>query len=128
MTGTKLTVTGFVFSTNCQPLARALIDVWQCDAAGVYDNVGYRLRGHLFTDALGRYQLETIQPGIYPGRTRHIHVKVQAPNNPVLTTQLYFPNEPRNATDGIYRKECEMAIQDNADGSKNGAFDFVLKM
>jgi protocatechuate 3,4-dioxygenase beta subunit len=117
-----------VVNTSCQPVARALIDFWQCDDAGVYDNVGYRLRGHQFTDEQGRYQLETIEPGIYPGRTRHIHVKVQAPNQPVLTTQLYFPNEPRNATDGIYRPECEIAVQDNGDGSKNGAFDFVLNL
>jgi protocatechuate 3,4-dioxygenase beta subunit len=128
MTGTKLTVTGLVVSTNCQPVARALIDFWQCDDAGVYDNAGYRLRGHQFTDDQGRYQLETIEPGNYPGRTKHIHVKVQAPNQPVLTTQLYFPNEPRNASDGIYRPELEMALQDNADGSKNGAFNFVLNL
>jgi protocatechuate 3,4-dioxygenase beta subunit len=128
MTGTKLTVTGLVLRTDCTPIARALIDVWQCDDAGVYDNVGYRLRGHLFTDEQGQYQFETILPGNYPGRTRHIHVKVQAPNSRVLTTQLYFPNEPRNQNDGIYRKECEMAIQDNADGSKNGAFNFVLNV
>lgn len=128
MPGTKLTVSGFVLATNCQPIARALIDVWQCDDAGVYNNAGYRLRGHLFTDEQGRYELTTIQPGIYTGRTRHIHVKVQAPNQPILTTQLYFPNEPQNARDGIYRKECEMAIQENADKSKNGAFNFVLNV
>ncbi len=39
----------------------------------------------------GRYTLETIVPGEYPGRTQHIHVKVQAPNGPILTTQIYFP-------------------------------------
>lgn len=128
MAGTKLTVSGFVLATNCQPIARALIDVWQCDDAGVYDNNGYRLRGHLFTDEQGHYELTTIQPGIYPGRTRHIHVKVQAPNQPILTTQLYFPNEPQNARDGIYRKECEMTIQDNADKSRSGAFNFVLNV
>lgn len=128
VTGTKLTLAGSVLRTDCAPVARALIDVWQCDDAGVYDNNGYRLRGHLFADAQGRYQLETIVPGIYPGRTRHIHVKVQAPNSPVLTTQLYFPNEPRNQTDGIYRAECEITMQDNADGSKNGAFNFVLNV
>ncbi len=128
MTGTKLTVTGLVLTTGCQPVARALIDFWQCDDAGVYDNAGYRLRGHQFTDEQGRYQLETIEPGNYPGRTKHIHVKVQAPNQPVLTTQLYFPNEPRNANDGIYRPELEMVLGNNTDGSKSGAFDFVLNI
>ncbi len=128
MRGTKLTVSGSVLSTTCQPVARALLDVWQCDGAGVYDNVGYRLRGHLFADEQGHYQFTTIVPGVYPGRTRHIHVKVQAPNNPVLTTQLYFPGEPRNQQDGIYRPELEMALTDNPDGSQNGAFDFVLQL
>ncbi len=128
ITGTKMIVAGLVLNTNCEPIARALVDFWHCDDAGVYDNVGFKLRGHQFTDEQGRYHLETIQPGIYPGRTRHVHVKVQSPNKPVLTTQLYFPNEPRNATDGIYRRELEMAIQDNADSSKSGAFNFVLNV
>ncbi|MBI4673290.1 MAG: intradiol ring-cleavage dioxygenase [Chloroflexi bacterium] len=128
MQGAKLVVTGIVQSTECQPIARALLDFWQCDDAGVYDNAGYTLRGHQFTDEQGRYRLETIVPGVYPGRTRHIHVKVQAPNNPVLTSQLYFPGEPRNRTDGIYNPALEMTLTENADGSKNGAFDFVLQV
>lgn len=128
MQGTKLVVSGVVTSTACQPIARALLDFWQCDDAGVYDNQGYRLRGHQFADENGRYQLETILPGIYPGRTRHIHVKVQAPNQPVLTTQMYFPNEPRNARDGIYNPVLEMQLADNADSGKSGAFDFVLQV
>lgn len=123
--GTKLVVTGFVLATGCQPVAQALIDFWHCDDAGVYDNSGYRLRGHQFTDDQGRYYLETILPGVYPGRTRHIHVKVQAPNQPVLTTQVYFPNEPGNATDGIFRPELLMDVQDVADG-KAASFNFVL--
>jgi protocatechuate 3,4-dioxygenase beta subunit len=63
--------------------------------------------------------------GLYPGRTRHFHVKVQAPNRPVLTTQLYFPGEPRNARDGIFNPALLMAIQDSA-GGKVAAFNFVL--
>ncbi|MBI1880128.1 MAG: intradiol ring-cleavage dioxygenase [Chloroflexi bacterium] len=127
MPGTKMIITGFVLSTDCQPVARALLDFWHCDDAGVYDNVGYRLRGHQFTDNQGRYYLETIMPGLYPGRTRHIHVKVQAPNQPVLTTQMYFPNEPGNASDGIFRSELLMDVQDVTDG-KTAAFNFVLEM
>lgn len=125
MPGTKLVVTGFVLSTGCQPVTQALVDFWHCDDAGVYDNSGYRLRGHQFTDDQGRYYLETILPGVYPGRTRHIHVKVQAPNQPVLTTQMYFPNEPGNDTDGIFRPELLMDVQDVADG-KAASFNFVL--
>lgn len=127
ISGKTLVVSGLVLNTNCQPIARALVDFWHCDANGVYDNVGFKLRGHQFTDEQGRYRLETIMPGVYPGRTRHIHVKVQAPNKPVLTTQLYFPNEPQNARDGIYNRVLEMVMSDNADGSQSGAFDFVLR-
>ncbi len=126
VTGTRLVVTGIVLTRGCRPVANALVDFWQCDDAGDYDNSGYRLRGHQFTDAKGAYRLETIVPGVYPGRTRHIHVKVQAPNGPVLTTQQYFPNEPRNARDGIYRPELEMAVADNDDGSQSATFTYVL--
>ena len=67
-----------------------------------YDNEGYTFRGHQFADDEGRFTLETIVPGIYPGRTRHIHVRVQAPDQPILTTQLYFPGESGNQGDGIF--------------------------
>lgn len=123
--GTKLLLTGTVVTTDCKPVARALVDFWQTDAAGTYDNSGYSFRGHQFTDAQGRYQLEAVVPGVYPGRTRHIHVKVQPAGGRVLTTQLYFPGEARNASDGIYRKECEVAMTDAAEG-KNATFTFVL--
>jgi protocatechuate 3,4-dioxygenase beta subunit len=125
MPGTLLTVTGYVLSSSCQPVAGALIDFWQADDAGEYDNVGYRLRGHQYTDTAGRYTLETIVPGLYPGRTRHIHLKVQAPSAPVLTTQLYFPDEPRNARDGIYNATLLLAMQETENGNV-GRYDFVV--
>jgi protocatechuate 3,4-dioxygenase beta subunit len=123
--GTKLVLSGTVVGTDCKPVARALVDFWQADNAGAYDNSGFDFRGHQFTDAEGRYTLETVVPGLYPGRTRHIHVKVQPSGGRVLTTQLYFPGEPRNASDGIYRKECEVAIRDVADG-RSATFQFVM--
>jgi protocatechuate 3,4-dioxygenase beta subunit len=125
VSGTQLLLTGAVLATDCRPVAQALVDFWQADDSGEYDNSGYRLRGHQFTDAQGRYSLTSVMPGIYPGRTRHIHVKVQAPGESILTTQLYFPGESGNASDGIYRKECEMEIADAANG-KAGTFTFVL--
>jgi protocatechuate 3,4-dioxygenase beta subunit len=126
ITGTHLVVAGSVLSTDCQPIARALVDFWQADAQGVYDNAGYRLRGHQFTDEAGRYSLETVVPGLYPGRTRHLHVKVQAPNQPILTTQLYFPGERSNATDGLFNPHLLMTVQDTTDG-KAAMFTFVLE-
>jgi protocatechuate 3,4-dioxygenase beta subunit len=121
----KIVLEGVVRSTKCKPIERALIDFWQADASGEYDNSGFRLRGHQFTDAAGKYRLETIVPGLYPGRTRHFHVRVQAPNRPVLTTQLYFPGEPENKRDGIFSPKLVMAVRDSA-GIKTGGFDFVL--
>jgi protocatechuate 3,4-dioxygenase beta subunit len=125
MRGRRLIVTGAVLSTDCKPLPGALLDFWQADAGGRYDNAGFRLRGHQLTDAEGRYRLETILPGVYPGRTRHIHVKVQAPNGRPLTTQLYFPGEAGNARDGIFDPALLVALADAAD-SATARFDFVL--
>ena len=124
--GTRLLLAGSVLTTACQPVSRALVDVWQADASGQYDNQTFKLRGHVFTDAQGRYRVDTVVPGLYPGRTRHIHVKVQAPNGPSLTTQLYFPGETKNASDGIYRPECEIDVRDAANG-KEGTFNFVVR-
>jgi protocatechuate 3,4-dioxygenase beta subunit len=125
--GTRLVLTGFVLSTACRPVAGALLDFWQADDHGDYDNQGYRLRGHQFSDGNGRYRLETIVPGLYPGRTRHIHVKVQAPNRPVLTTQVYFPGETQNEDDFLFRPDLLMRVR-NTGGVREGRFDFVLNI
>ncbi len=125
--GTKLTVTGYVYSRSCKPLAQVLLDFWQADNAGTYDNSGFRFRGHQFTDANGAFSLTTIVPGLYPGRTRHIHVKLQAPNRPILTTQLYFPGEPRNQTDTIYDPRLLMKVQ-TVPGGRTATYDFVLSV
>lgn len=123
MRGPRLTVTGTVISTDCKPVPGALLDFWQCDSDGEYDNRGYRLRGHQFADAQGRYRLETIVPAPYPGRTRHIHVRVLPPGGRMLTTQLYFPGETLNDRDFIYRPELLMQL-----AGSEGSFDFVLDM
>ncbi|GAA1270443.1 carbohydrate-binding protein [Saccharothrix xinjiangensis] len=125
--GTRLTVTGYVFGLACRPIANALLDFWQADVNGVYDNTGFRFRGHQFTNANGAFTLSTIVPGLYPGRTRHIHVKVQAPGRPVLTTQLYFPGEPRNNTDTIFDPRLLMTVR-SVGGAREAAFDFVLNV
>ncbi|GIH96055.1 carbohydrate-binding protein [Planobispora siamensis] len=126
VSGVRLVVTGHVFDRACRPLDRVLMDFWQADAMGAYDNTGYRLRGHLYTGADGSYRLTTVVPGLYPGRTRHIHVKLQAPGQPrILTTQLYFPGEPRNSTDTIYDPSLLMNVRTVGSG-REGTFDFVL--
>jgi protocatechuate 3,4-dioxygenase beta subunit len=102
MPGEMLLLAGYVVDQDCQPIPGVLLDFWQADANGVYDNNGYILRGHQFTEYPGFYVLETVIPGEYPGRTEHIHVKFQLPNGPLITTQLYFPDVAANGSDDIF--------------------------
>ncbi len=125
MKGTSVALGGLVLTRSCKPVANAIVDLWHADDAGAYDNAGFRLRGFVKTDAEGRYAFQTIVPGHYPGRTRHYHVKVQAPRAPLLTTQLYFPDEPGNARDFLYRKELLLRSAKVADGMA-ARFDFVV--
>lgn len=125
MAGTKLVITGYIYTTDCKRVSNALLDFWQADANGAYDNSGYILRGHQFTDENGRYELTTVVPGIYPGRTEHIHVKVQAPNGKLITSQLFFPGVTQNDTDGIYDQGLLLTIQESSDGLQ-GEFNFVV--
>jgi protocatechuate 3,4-dioxygenase beta subunit len=115
--GEKLILSGVVYTTQCQPVADALLDFWQADEKGEYDNEGFRYRGRLRADAAGRYRLETILPAIYPGRPRHIHVKVQAPGGRVLTTQIYFQPE---------RSGALAAKLARRDGALHATFDFAI--
>lgn len=125
MSGTKLNLSGYVVTSDCQPVAHALLEFWQADAKGQYDNSGYTLRGHQYTDASGRYHLETVVPGLYPGRTMHLHVKVQAPGGPVLTTQLFFPGEMQNNIDNIFESDLLVNSQTTPGGMK-ATYNFVV--
>jgi protocatechuate 3,4-dioxygenase beta subunit len=100
--GIPFILSGTVVSRSCRPVSSVLVDLWHADERGEYDLEGYRFRGHQYTNAEGHFRFETILPGLYPGRTRHFHVKYQAPHRPVLTTQHYFPDEPENQLDGIF--------------------------
>jgi len=124
--GRLVDLSGQVLTRSCRPVTRALVDIWHADEWGDYDNKGFRYRGHIFTDGEGRYRFRTILPAQYPGRTRHYHVKVQAPDRPVLTTQLYFPaDEAANRRDGLFRRELLMRTADAGDGMA-ARFDFVV--
>lgn len=125
MTGTKLTLNGFVVTKSCKPVANATLEFWQADDKGVYDNSGYRLRGHLKTDAQGAFKLETIVPGQYPGRTEHIHFKVIVPGQPTLTSQLYFPDAARNTSDGIFNAKLLLDVKE-AGGALQANYTVVL--
>jgi protocatechuate 3,4-dioxygenase beta subunit len=122
--GETLVLSGYVLSTTCEPIAGVKMDFWQTDGNGTYDNTGYGLRGHQFTDPAGRYELTTVIPGIYPGRTAHIHVKVEQLSGKTLTTQLFFPGQA-NDVDRIFDERLLVALQP-ATAGWIGRFDFVL--
>lgn len=136
MLGTPITISGLVLSSDCAPLAGALVEVWQADwradETGTYDQVGFRLRGQLVTGADGGYRLETIIPGRYLNgdtyRPAHIHIKVSAPGAVPLTTQLYFEGDPFNDVDPFIEDSLIMALADEPGGGKLAAFDFVLAL
>lgn len=100
-------------NTGCKPLPNAIVDVWHCDASGMYSDVrdfsfntlGKQfLRGYQVTDADGKVAFTTIYPGWYPGRAVHIHFKVRADigggRAKVFTSQLYFDDA---FTDEVYK-------------------------
>ena len=125
MLGRPVELFGLVLTRSCRPVAGALVDLWHADVGGAYETQGFRLRGHVFTDQGGVYRFRTVVPGLYPGRTRHYHVKIQAPGERVLTTQFYFPDEKRNRADGLFRRELVMQVTE-ADESVLARFDVVL--
>lgn len=128
--GTPLVLTGRVLAPDCRPIAGAVLDFWSCDGNGVYDNQGFKLRGHQRTDSTGAYRLETVKPAAYDDygfrRPPHIHVKAQGRGTPLLTTQLFFPGEPLNAGDRLVREGLIIDLEQAKDGSLVGRFDFVL--
>lgn len=128
--GVPLVVEGRVLTPGCKPIAGAVLDFWSCDGNGVYDNEGFRLRGHQYTDAAGAFRLETVKPAPYKQyglqRTPHIHVKVQGRNTALLTTQLFFPGEPLNDGDWFVKESLIMDMVKSGGGSLLARFDFVL--
>lgn len=115
--GERVVLQVLVKDLDCQPVAGAIVDVWQASSAGRYDhprdaapgNVvdpGFQYRGRTQTPASGSFELRTIKPGSYPAaegwdRPPHIHFRVRAPGFREVTTQMYFEGEPLNDPDQI---------------------------
>jgi protocatechuate 3,4-dioxygenase beta subunit len=92
-----------VVDASCQPVANAIVDVWQCDAVGVYSGYDGQitgastkgmnfLRGMQKTDAKGLTRFTAIYPGWYPRRVPHVHVKIHLSPKAVVTTNLFLPD------------------------------------
>jgi protocatechuate 3,4-dioxygenase beta subunit len=127
--GAPLLVTGAVMDTGCEPVAGATIDFWQADGDGEYDNIGFRLRGNQLTGSDGSYRLETVIPGVYPGRTPHIHVKIFGPDGEeLLTTQLYLRGISDLTPDGFFDARLLASDEETEpDGRRHVSFDFVVQ-
>jgi protocatechuate 3,4-dioxygenase, beta subunit len=140
-------ISGRILDRHGQIVRGAAIEIWQCDARGIYNHprapgqnrhdAGFQGYGRTEIDVSGRYAFRTIRPVAYPGRTPHIHFKVHAPGVGRLTTQLYVADEPQNATDGVLnairdrnaRASVIVRLEDAGDiekGALKGTFDIVL--
>jgi protocatechuate 3,4-dioxygenase beta subunit len=140
-------LTGRVLDAKGEPLRNAVVEIWQCDANGVYlhSRGGSREKqdkhfqgfGRFTTGSTGEYYFRTIKPVPYPGRTPHIHVMVKRKGKELLTTQCYIKGDPRNDRDGVLRgirdakaRESVMVdftpVKDSKIGELAGKFDIVL--
>lgn len=98
-----------VVNTHCQPVPGARVDIWHCDATGLYSGYANQpggdatgetfMRGTQFANDRGVVEFETVYPGWYRGRTPHIHFKVFLDETTLLTGQLFFPDD---VSDRVY--------------------------
>src|SRR5262245_26072810 len=126
--GTPLTLRlTVVDARTCKPIKGATVDIWHCDASGIYSGFGAGrasrtfMRGVQRTNADGVATCKTVYPGWYQGRTVHVHVKVHVRGNVVHTGQLYFPDP---VTDAVYKK-APYTSRPNRD--VRNADDFVFR-
>ncbi len=142
-------ISGRVLNRRGEAVRGARVEIWQCDANGIYNHpsqpglqrrdAAFQGYGRIDVAADGRYAFRTIRPVTYPGRTPHIHFKVHAPGAGRLTTQMYVAGEAQNARDGVLRgirdaraRESVIVRLDPAGeieaGALMGTFDIVLDL
>jgi protocatechuate 3,4-dioxygenase beta subunit len=140
---------GRVLNKRGEIVRGAMLEIWQCDANGIYNHprqpgldrrdAAFQGYGRAEVDAAARYSFRTIRPVAYPGRTPHIHFRVHAPGAGRLTTQMYVAGEPQNARDGVLnairdaraRQTLIVPLQPANDlepGALKGTFDIVLDL
>jgi protocatechuate 3,4-dioxygenase beta subunit len=128
MPGVPILIIGRVFDQECNPIPGAKLDFWLADVDGEYDNLGYRLRGHVFTDPQGNYILESIEPTSYTGRPPHIHVKVFSANGlELLTTQMYFTGSEGSADVSAAPDLLVTYLELDENGQQQVIFNFVVQ-
>jgi protocatechuate 3,4-dioxygenase, beta subunit len=107
-------LSGRVLDARGEPIRNALVEIWQCDASGVYlhsksggetskRDKNFQGFGRFLTGSTGEYVFRTIKPVPYEPRTPHIHVAVKIKGRKELITQCYIEGHPGNAKDGIWR-------------------------
>lgn len=145
--GQVIHVSGRVLDLRGQPRPGSVVEIWQCDANGIYRHpraVGQGRIDHAFqgygrtqVDDQGQYRFRTIRPVPYPGRTPHIHFAVHVPGQGRLVTQMYIEGEPLNARDGVLNGIRDpsargsvivplLAAQSPEPGTLHGRFDIVV--
>jgi protocatechuate 3,4-dioxygenase beta subunit len=117
-------LTGKVLDEKGNPVRNALVEIWQCDAHGVYlhtndsgpkkdkQDKNFQGFGRFLTGSSGEYYFRTIKPVAYPGRTPHIHYKLKKAGKELLTTQCYIKGDAQNDRDFIYRSIRDAKARD----------------
>jgi len=142
-------LSGRVLDGNGSPIRDAHLEIWHADNTGAYihpQSMGYAGRdrnfqgfGRFLTGSTGEYLFRTIMPGLYTGRTRHIHMKVKVAGRQDLTTQVYFEGEPQNSSDGVLQgiRDAQQrsavivpfnAVEGSAVNAVAGVFNVVVGM
>jgi protocatechuate 3,4-dioxygenase beta subunit len=103
-------LSGRVLDSTGSPIRGAVVEIWQADDHGAYihsrspianRDVNFQGYGKFETASSGEYLFRTVKPGLYPGRTRHVHMAINVPGRSKLTTQLYVQGETLNGSDGV---------------------------
>ena len=138
--GQRLVISGEVLTENCESLVPGtMIEVWQADDSGCYsvnqdcsdgnpDFDPFNLRGKLFAGSDGIYQFETVLPGFYEGRPRHIHIRITLPTGLTMNSQIYFEDDPFCDADPWCGQDLNRVIPlyENENGVLTGSLDWIF--
>ena len=140
-------LSGRILDATGSPVRNALVEIWQCDAKGVYlhtadsgkkeRDTNFQGFGRFLTGSSGEYYFRTIKPVPYPGRSPHVHFKIKRTGKELLTTQCYVKGHPGNDRDGVYRGIRDpkardsvtiefVPLQNSKAGELTARFDVVL--